>query len=188
MAVLPIRITGDPVLHTPARPVEKIDDELRQLVTDMYDTMVAAPGVGLAAPQVGVPLRLFVYEWADDEGRHYRGTAINPVLFVSPPPLGEPVEEVHDEGCLSVPGERFGLLRSEHAILRATDLGGNEIEIEASGWLARIFQHEFDHLDGVLYVDRLAHREQKAALKAIRKNGWGGEGRSWVPGVDDLEG
>ncbi|MET0304065.1 MAG: peptide deformylase [Microbacteriaceae bacterium] len=187
MAVLPIRITGDPVLHTPARPVEKIDDELRQLVTDMYDTMVAAPGVGLAAPQVGVPLRLFVYEWADEDGRHYRGTAINPILLISPPPLGEPDEDADAEGCLSVPGERFGLRRSTTAVLKATDIGGNEYEMEAHGWLARIFQHEYDHLDGVLYVDRLAQREQKSALKAIRKNGWGSGEQSWMPGVDDLD-
>lgn len=188
MAVLPIRITGDPVLHTPAREVEKIDDDLRQLVTDMYETMVAAPGVGLAAPQVGVPLRLFVYEWADEDGRRFRGTAINPELLISPPPLGEPDEDEDAEGCLSVPGERFGLRRSERALLRATDIGGNSYEIEASGWLARIFQHEFDHLDGVLYVDRLAHREHKAAQKAIRKQSWGSPGQSWMPGVDALEG
>jgi peptide deformylase len=188
MAVLPIRITGDPVLHTPAKPVERIDDEIRTLVEDMYETMRAAPGVGLAAPQVGIPLRLFVYEWMDHDGVRHQGTAINPELFIAPLPLAEPDEDDDAEGCLSVPGERFPLIRSPKALLRATAIGGDDYEIEAEGWLARIFQHEYDHLDGVLYVDRLRLPEQKQALKAIRKQSWGGPGKSWLPGVDDLEG
>ena len=185
--MLPIRITGDSVLHSPAAEVGQIDDRIRELVVDMYDTMAAAPGVGLAAPQVGVPLRLFVFDWSDEDGRRFRGTAINPTLLISPPPLGEPDEEDDAEGCLSVPGERFPLLRSHSALLRATDVGGNGYESEASGWLARIWQHEFDHLDGALYVDRLAAPERKAALKSIRKHGWGSEGQTWMPGVDELE-
>jgi peptide deformylase len=188
MAVLPIRITGDPVLHSPAAEVGAIDDRIGELVADLYDTMAAAPGVGLAAPQVGVPLRVFVYDWTDDDDRRHRGVAINPELFVSPAPIDDPDEDDDSEGCLSVPGERFPLVRSQRAILRATDLSGEAYQLEAEGWLARILQHEFDHLDGVLYVDRLAHREQKAALKAVRKRGWGAPGTSWMPGEDDLEG
>ncbi len=187
MAALPIRITGEPVLHSVAAEVEVIDDALRALVADMFETMAAAPGVGLAAPQVGVDARLFVFDWTDDDAVRWRGVAINPELLVSPGPIGEADEEVDSEGCLSVPGERFPLLRSERAVLRAIDLDGEPFDIEATGWLARIFQHEYDHLDGVLYVDRLAHPFSKAAAKAIRKRSWGVPGQSWLPGRDHLE-
>ncbi len=188
MAVLPIRITGDPVLHERAQEVEEIDEGLAALVHDMEDTMSTAPGVGLAAPQVGIPLRLFVYNWRDGEGVLHRGTAINPQLLISPPPVGVADPDEDSEGCLSVPGERFPLLRSHTALLRAVELDGKPYEILATGWLARIFQHEFDHLDGVLYVDRLPEVHARAAARAIRRNRWGVPGRSWLPGVDDLEG
>ena len=188
MAVLPIVITGEPVLHARATEVREIDEALRRLVDDMFDTMAAAPGVGLAAPQVGVDARVFVYDYTDDDDVHWRGVAINPELLVSPLPLGEPDEIDDSEGCLSVPGERFPLRRSHRAVLRATDLEGVAVEIEATGWVARIFQHEFDHLDGVLYVDRLEHPHSKAAAKAVRKRSWGVPGQSWLPGRDDLEG
>ena len=187
MAVLPIRITGEPVLHSPASPVGAVTAEVRSLVADMVDTMRAAPGVGLAAPQVGVDARIFVYDWVDEGGERHHGTAIDPELLVSPPPLGEADEDEDSEGCLSVPGERFPLLRSEHALLRATDLDGRRYELEADGWLARILQHEYDHLQGILYVDRLAHPHGKAALKAIKKQSWGSPGQSWLPGRDHLE-
>lgn len=187
MAVRPIVITGDPVLHSPAAPVAEIDDEVRALVADMVETMHAAPGVGLAAPQVGVGLRVFVWSWVDEEGVLHEGTAINPDLLLSPPTL-EPIDDDEEsEGCLSIPGERFGLRRSERAVLTATDLDGTEFEIRAEGWLARIFQHEFDHLNGVLYADRLTHPRDKAVAKAIRKKSWGSPGQSWMPGVDDLD-
>jgi peptide deformylase len=187
MAVRPICITGEPVLHSPAAEVEVIDDTVRTLVADMFDTMEAAPGVGLAAPQIGVDARIFVYDWTDDDAVRWRGVAINPELLVSPPPVEDADEEFDSEGCLSVPGERFPLVRSGRAVLRAIDLEGEPYEIDAVGWLARIFQHENDHLDGVLYVDRLEHTHRKAALKAIRKQSWGSPGRSWMPGVDDLD-
>ncbi|HLU64068.1 MAG TPA: peptide deformylase [Protaetiibacter sp.] len=188
MAVLPIRITGDHVLHTPAREVETIDDTVRTLVRDMEDTMFAAPGVGLAAPQVGVPLRLFVYHWQEEGGAVHRGTAINPQLLISPPPVGVPDLDEDSEGCLSIPGERFPLLRAHTAVLRATDLDGSPYEIVATGWLARIFQHEYDHLDGILYADRLAETHARSAQRAIRRHKWGVPGLSWLPGRDDLEG
>ncbi len=187
MAVLPIRITGDAVLHTPAAPVTTFDGALDTLVSDMFETMEAAPGVGLAAPQVGVPLRLFVFNWTDADGELWRGTAINPELWISPVPIGEPDEESESEGCLSIPGERFPLRRAESAILRATERDGTRYEIVTEGWLARIFQHEYDHLDGVLYADRLALPHSRVVAKAIRKNGWGVPGESWMPGVDDVE-
>lgn len=188
MAVRPICITGEPVLHRSAAEVAVIDDAVRALVADMFETMEAAPGVGLAAPQIGVDARIFVYDWTDDDAVRWRGVAINPELLVSPPPVGEADEEFDSEGCLSVPGERFPLLRSDRAVLRAVDLDGEPYEIDAVGWLAHIFQHENDHLDGVLYVDRLAHPHAKAAQKAVRKRSWGSPGQSWMPGVDDLEG
>ncbi|MFF2369093.1 peptide deformylase [Agromyces sp. NPDC058110] len=189
MAVLPIRITGEPVLHSPALPVETIDDEIRELVRDMYETMDAAPGVGLAAPQVGVPLRIFTFTWTDeDAGASWRGVAINPELWITPLEPGHPDPDFESEGCLSFPGERFPLRRADRAILRATDLEGERFEIEAEGWLARIFQHEFDHLDGTLYTDRLTDKEQRIVAKICRKVGWGEPGVSWMPGVDDLEG
>jgi peptide deformylase len=188
MAVLPIRISGDPVLHSPARDVTTFDDELRTLVADMFETMDAAPGVGLAAPQVGVPLRVFVYGWHDDDDNEHRGVAVNPTLWVSPAVPGEPDEETESEGCLSFPGERFPLRRSGSALLRAFDLDGTGYERHGDGWLARIFQHEYDHLDGIIYVDRLAYPHSKAASKVQRKRSWGVPGLSWQPGVDHPEG
>lgn len=188
MAVLPILITGDPVLHNPAAEVTEFTDELRTLVADMFETMEAAPGVGLAAPQVGTGLRVFVYQWTDDDETLWRGVAINPELLISPTPVGEADEDDESEGCLSIPGERFPLRRSNRAVLRAVDLDQKPFEIDATGWLARIFQHEFDHLDGVLYADRLDHPHGKVIAKVIRKSSWGSPGQSWMPGVDDLEG
>ena len=176
------------MLHEPAEPVTRFDDELRTLVADMFDTMFAAPGVGLAGPQVGVPLRLFVYNYPDENGGERRGVAINPELWITPPPTGEADEDTESEGCLSVPGERFPLRRAERALLRAVDLDGKPYEIEAEGWFARIFQHEFDHLGGVLYIDRLEFLHARKATKTIVKRGWGKPGNEWLPGVDDLEG
>jgi peptide deformylase len=187
MAVLPIRIWGEPVLHEAVAPVTVFDATLRTLVADMFDTMDAAPGVGLAGPQAGVGLRLFVWSYADQEDGPARGVAINPTLWISPTEPGEPDED-DEEGCLSFPGERFPLRRAEEALLRATDLDGAPFELHAHGWFARVLQHEYDHLDGFLYVDRLEHPWSKQASKAARKNSWGGPGQSWLPGVDLLEG
>ncbi|AMM21053.1 peptide deformylase [Frondihabitans sp. PAMC 28766] len=188
MAVRPITITGEPVLHEPAHDVTDFDETLRTLVADMLETMDAAPGVGLAGPQVGLPLRLFVYSYVDDDGVSWRGEAINPQLWQTPLSIEPLDDEEESEGCLSIPGERFPLRRAEGVILRAVDVNQEQFEIEARGWLARIFQHEYDHLDGILYADRLEHPFSKAATKAIRKNSWGAPGQSWVPGVDHPEG
>jgi peptide deformylase len=187
MAVLPILITGDPVLHSRASEVTEFDQRLATLVDDMFETMGAAPGVGLAAPQVGESLRLFVYNWTDDDGVLWRGVAINPELWISPPPTGEADVDEESEGCLSIPGERFPLRRAQLAILRGVGLDRTPFEIGAEGWLARIFQHEYDHLDGILYADRLAAPHAKASVRAIKKNGWGEPGAKWMPGVDDLD-
>jgi len=191
MPVLPIRITGEPVLHERAAEVTDFDDDLRALVADMFESMDLAPGVGLAGPQVGVGKRLFVYSWTDDDEVLHRGVAVNPVLWTSPS-VPESIEELDEddesEGCLSVPGERFPLRRAEGVLLRAVDAEGTPFEVEAHGWLARIFQHEYDHLDGVLYVDRLVHPYAKQAAKAVRKSSWGTPGQSWLPGRDHPEG
>lgn len=186
--MLPIRIMGDTALHAPAAPVEEITDEIRTLVADMYETMDTAPGVGLAAPQVGVSLRIYTYSYEDDEGRPWRGEILNPELWMVPLIPGEPDEDEESEGCLSFPGERFALRRSERVLVTGIDLEGAPVRIEVDGWRARIMQHEFDHLDGILYVDRLTGSDAKLAAKIARKRGWGKPGASWMPGVDDLEG
>lgn len=188
MRIREIVITGEPVLHRPASPVAHIDDHLRSLVDDMFATMELAPGVGLAAPQIGEDLAVFVYDWVDDDGVQHRGVAINPSLVMEPLPIG-PLDEIEElEGCLSVPGERFPLRRSDNVTLTATNLDGNEYVIDAEGWLARIFQHEYDHLLGILYVDRLIEPFASEAREAIFRDGWGQPGYSWLPGRDHLEG
>jgi peptide deformylase len=188
MAIRRIVITGEPALHTRAREVEVFDEELRVLVRDMFDTMDKAPGVGLAAPQVGIPLRVFVYDYPDDDGNERRGVVINPELVISEVSTEAPDEEDEVEGCLSVPGERFPLKRAERAVLTGVDLNQNPVKIEADGWFARIFQHEFDHLNGTLYVDRLAEPWKSEAAEAVKELGWGKPGHSWLPGKDKLEG
>lgn len=174
------------MLHTPALPVSDFGPELQALLADMFETMRKAPGVGLAAPQIGVGLRIFVYEWHDGEVLN-RGVAINPELELSEIEPGEPDEDNESEGCLSVPGERFPLKRAERAVLRAQDELGQPYEVQATGWLARIFQHEFDHLNGMLYIDRLIDPYKSESQDAIEELGWGVPGLSWMPGEDLLE-
>jgi peptide deformylase len=188
MTIRPICITGNPVLHSKALEVTEFNDDLRQLAQDMYETMDEAPGVGLAAPQVGVNLRVFVYDWDAEDGTAQRGVVINPVLSISEVPSGEADWETESEGCLSVPGERFPLRRAESAILTGVDLEQNPVHIEATGWFARIFQHEFDHLEGILYVDRLEPEYKNEASEIIAERGWGKDGLSWLPGQEKLEG
>lgn len=184
MAVRPIVITGEPVLHQTARRVEAFDAELVDLVADMYETMDVAHGVGLAAPQIGVPLRLFVYEMGNDDRVPPRGVVVNPILTLGKISTDRPDPDDESEGCLSLPGENYPLKRAEHVRVQGFDVDGNPVEFEATGWFARCMQHEFDHLNGKLYVDRLDERWSKRARKAIRKNGWGRPGHSWMPGVD----
>ena len=188
MTIRPICITGTPVLHSRAQEVTVFDNALAELVQDMYETMDEAPGVGLAAPQIGVSLRVFVYDWDAEDGSEQRGVVINPTLEISEVPSGEPDWETESEGCLSVPGERFPLKRADKAILRGVDLDQNPVRIEATGWFARIFQHEFDHLEGTLYVDRLIQEYKSEAQEIIQERGWGKDGISWLPGQEKLEG
>lgn len=188
MAVRPIRIIGDPVLHTPTRPVEVFDDELKVLVADMFDTMAAAEGVGLAANQIGVDLRVFVYDCPDEVTRsRVRGVVVNPVLETSPRPEGMPDPEDDEEGCLSVPGEAFPTGRAERATVTGVDVDGAPVAVEGHGFLARCLQHEVDHLDGVIYVDRLVGRNARAAKKQLRRLGWGVPGLAWDPSTQQAD-
>ena len=184
MAIRPVVITGEPVLHQRARPVDVIDAEVRELVADMFETMDAARGVGLAAPQVGVGVRIFTWQLANDDGIPARGVVLNPYLTSSKPVVGDPAPHEEVEGCLSVPGESFPLRRGERATLTGIDLEGGELRYEATGWFARMLQHEYDHLNGFLYVDRLTGKWSRKARKVVKGHGWGVPGLTWLPGVD----
>jgi len=164
VALRPIRLLGDPVLRTPALPVTTFDKELRTLVKDLTDTMLDAPGAGLAAPQLGVGLRVFVYD-VDDQIGHL----INPVLHF-------PSDEEQDggEGCLSLPGLTFDCRRKQHVVAHGQNEYGDPVTLEGSDLMARCIQHETDHLDGVLFIDRLDAETKKAALEAIREAEWSG--------------
>jgi peptide deformylase len=158
----PIRLFGDPVLKTVSTPVEQIDDRVRALVDDLVDSVRLPGRAGVAAPQIGVNLRVFSYN-VDGEV----GYIINPrVVEVS----GEP--ELVDEGCLSVPGLWHKTPRHPFARVRGTDLDGNEIELSGDGLMAQALQHEVDHLDGLLYLDRLEKDERRAAMRAVRESDW----------------
>jgi peptide deformylase len=184
MAIRPIRIVGDPVLHNPVRRVEKFDDDLRSLVEDLFETMAAAPGVGLAANQVGVDLRVFVYDCPDDEGVQHRGVVVNPELETSGRPETMPDPDDDLEGCLSVPGESFPTGRAAWAKVTGQDLDGATIEVEGTGYFARCLQHETDHLDGLLYLNRLVGRYAKESKRMLKRNDWGRPGLSWDPAVE----
>ena len=158
-----IKLFGDPVLRTPAEPVVDFDLELRNLVADLTETMLDAPGVGLAAPQIGVGLRVFTYH-VDDEPGHL----VNPVLKLE----GE--EEEDDEGCLSLPGLQFPTPRAPRVVATGFNMYGDPVTIEGTELLARCVQHETDHLDGILFIDRLDKKQRKLAMKAIREAEWSG--------------
>lgn len=160
---MPIRYVGDPVLHRPCRPVTGFDEELAGLVRDMFASMYAAEGVGLAANQIGVDLRVFVYDCPDATEEWRKGVVVNPTL-VLPEPADRTVAE-YEEGCLSVPGQRAELGRSDRAVVHGFDVTGASLMVEGTGLLARCLQHETDHLDGRLYIDLLpaGHRERVLA-------------------------
>jgi peptide deformylase len=161
----PHRITvhGSPVLHRPCREVTDFGDELKQLVADMLESMDAADGVGLAANQIGVDARVFVYDCPDDTGFYHVGAIVNPVLLAPEPGVEE---DKDDEGCLSVPLEFAPLARPVLASVTGQDLEGNPIRLDGTGLFARCLQHETDHLNGILYVDKLDPDEREAVLTA----------------------
>ena len=164
MAIKDIRLFGDPVLRTPAVEVVDFDRELRTLVKDLEDTMLDAPGAGLAAPQIGVGLRVFTY-YVDDVVGHL----VNPVLDLS--------DETQDgpEGCLSIPGVTVDTRRALSVVAKGQDMHGEPLVLEGTQLLARAVQHETDHLDGILFVDRLDPQARKEAMRTIREAEWFGE-------------
>jgi peptide deformylase len=161
--IRPIRILGDPVLRTPSDPVTRFDEELRALVDDLLDTIDEDPDgrAGLAAPQIGVGVRVFAYDVPQG-----RGYLVNPEIELS----GEMITE--DEGCLSLPGLWFPTARYSRAVVTGADLAGEPVRLTGNGHLARVFQHETDHLAGKVYVDRLTGEVRKEALRAIRAARW----------------
>ena len=163
MALQPIRLFGDPVLVTPASEVIDFDKELRQLVADLTETMQAAPGAGLAAPQIGVPLRVFVWDINDELGH-----LINPSLDLS-----EELQE-GEEGCLSFPDLVYETPRAFRAVAKGFNMYGEPVVVEGTELLARCLQHETDHLNGVLFIDRMKSEQRKIAMKEIRESEWFG--------------
>lgn len=163
MSIKPIRHFGDPVLVTPASKVIDFDKELRVLVKDLTETMLDAPGAGLAAPQIGVPLRVFV--WDVDEAL---GHLINPTLDLS-----DEMQE-GDEGCLSFPELLYPTPRAFRAVAKGFNMHGEPVTIEGTELLARALQHETDHLNGILFIDRLSEEDRKLAMKEIRESDWFG--------------
>ena len=161
MSIQEIRYFGDPVLTTPASPVVDFDKELRVLVKDLTETMLDAPGAGLAAPQIGVPLRVFV--WDVDEAL---GHLINPTLTLS-----DEMQE-GEEGCLSFPELRYETPRAMRAVAQGFNMYGEPITVEGTEFLARALQHETDHLNGILFIDKLSSEDRKSAMKKIRESDW----------------
>ena len=161
-----IRVYGDPVLHEPARQVTSFDDELSRLVDDLFASLAVAEGVGLAAPQIGVPLAVFAYDCPDGSGQRVHGHVVNPTISTS----GEP--ELGDEGCLSVPGPYHELERASEATVRGVDRHGEPVEVHGTGFFARCLQHETDHLRGMLYVDRLPRNRRRRVLRDMTPFEW----------------
>ncbi|MBW1597119.1 peptide deformylase [Streptomyces sp. JJ38] len=161
----PITVVGNPVLHRECRDVTEFDDELARLVDDMFASQRAAEGVGLAANQIGVDLKVFVYDCPDDEGVRHVGVVCNPVLAELPAERRR--LDGSGEGCLSVPGAYSELARPDYAEVSGQDLDGKPIKVRGTGYFARCLQHETDHLYGRLYIDRLSKRERKDVLRQM---------------------
>ena len=158
----PIRRFGDPVLRTPTDEVVDFDESLARLVDDMFASMYAAEGVGLAANQIGVSLSVFVYDCQDASGRRHVGHVVNPVLVSAGGELDE-----DSEGCLSIPGLYFDTTRASYAAIEGVDKDGNPVRVVGDGQLARCLQHETDHLSGLLFVDRLTGRTKRKAMREV---------------------
>lgn len=163
MALLEIVKYPEPVLETPGDPVTEFDDKLKKLVSDMFETMYAAPGVGLAAPQVGISKRLFVMDCSGGKDPAQRIAIINPVV------LRVEGEQNGEEGCLSFPGIFFNVKRSLRAVVQAQDVNGNEFEIDGLDLTARCMLHETDHCDGIVFIDRTTHLKREMVKRKIKK-------------------
>ncbi len=162
MALYPIRTFGDPVLRTPAAPVDDLTSELQRLIDDMLETMYDAPGVGLAAPQIGVSKRIFVADVGD-----------GPFVMINPEVVETSGEWTFDEGCLSVPGRFWPIERPGFARAKGIDLDGNAVEYAGDEVMGRVLQHEIDHLNGILLLERLPKRVRKLALRDLRREALG---------------
>jgi peptide deformylase len=162
LSVHPILLLGDPILRQPCEPVVDVDDDVRALLDDLVDTMYDADGVGLAAPQIGVPLRAFVYDIREPESPP--GVLINPVVVEQ---SGRTKDE---EGCLSIPDLREIVMRAERVVVEGLDRDGRKVRLEADGLLSRCLQHEIDHLDGVLFIDRVSPLKRKMLLSKWSKS------------------
>ncbi|MFZ4268038.1 peptide deformylase [Streptomyces arboris] len=163
----PITVVGNPVLHKECKDVTEFGDELAQLIDDMFASQKTAEGVGLAANQIGVDLKVFVYDCPDDDGNRHTGVVCNPVLEELAPEAR--VLDDSNEGCLSVPTAYASLARPDCAVVRGQDAQGNPIKVRGSGYFARCLQHETDHLYGYLYIDRLSKRDRKDALRQMEE-------------------
>jgi len=161
--IRPLMRYGADVLHAPAATVEEITPEIDRLITDMVETMYAAPGIGLAAPQVGVPLRILVIDLSI--GRDPKGL----ITMINPEFVERDGMQLEEEGCLSVPGFNATVVRPMRAVVKGLDREGLPQQIEGEGLLARAFQHEIDHLDGMLFVDRLRGIKKEMIVRKIRK-------------------
>jgi peptide deformylase len=159
-------VVGDPVLSTPTRQVTEFDDDLAAVIEDMFAAMDVAEGVGLAAPQIGVGLAVFVYDCPDGSGGRARGHVVNPTIETS----GDP--DINDEGCLSVPGPYHELARSSFATVSGVDQTGAPVEVSGTGYFARCLQHETDHLKGVLYIDHLPRNRRRRVLRDMEPFEW----------------
>jgi peptide deformylase len=162
----PIRVVGDPVLAAATRPVTEFDDGLGALIDDMLASLAVAEGVGLAAPQIGVDLAVFVYDCPDATGVRHVGHVVNPTIETSGP------LEVEDEGCLSVPGPYIELGRAAAARVTGVDKTGAPVEVEGTGFFARCLQHETDHLRGTLYIDHLPRNRRRRVLRDMQPYEW----------------
>ncbi|MGW2838134.1 peptide deformylase [Streptomyces sp. NPDC001493] len=161
----PITVVGNPVLHKECQDVTEFGDELARLIDDMFASQRTAEGVGLAANQIGVDQKVFVYDCPDDDGVRHVGVVVNPVLEELPPEAR--VLDDSNEGCLSVPTAYAELARPDYAVVSGRDAQGNPIKVRGTGYFARCLQHETDHLYGYLYIDRLSKRDRKEALKQM---------------------
>lgn len=178
----PITVVGNPVLHKECKDVTEFGDELAKLVDDMFASQRTAEGVGLAANQIGVDLKVFVYDCPDDEGKRHVGVVCNPKV-VELPAEARRLDD-SNEGCLSVPAAYMPLVRPDYAEVTGQDEKGNPIKVRGTGYFARCLQHETDHLDGTIYLDRLVGRHARAAKKMLKANEWGVPGLTWIPGKD----